>query len=157
MVYPPATRLIKCDVQTDVFITAKWSDFVDGGNGCFYGIPFEARRVVEFKVEDKSIKEIGPIVGGECYEYKKAIQANNGTIYCLPFEAEYFLKIIPGKDQNAEVKLLEEQEIPRNGQDYDWMAGALANDGCIYFLPFDSGGPILKLDPNDGDRMSALI
>ena len=29
MVYPPATRLMKCDLQMDV--EYKWSDFVDGG------------------------------------------------------------------------------------------------------------------------------
>ena len=52
--YPPATKLIKCDVQTD--IDYKWLDFVDGGNGCFYGIPRNARRVLEFHVEDKSMK-----------------------------------------------------------------------------------------------------
>ena len=61
MAFPPATKLIKCDVQTG--IREKWWDFVDGGNGCFYGIPFKARRVVEFHVEDKSIKEIGPDLG----------------------------------------------------------------------------------------------
>ena len=79
MIYHPETRLIKCDVQTDV--NHKWSAFVDGGNGCFYGIPDDARRVVEFKVEDKSIKEIGPDLG--YHRMTNGIKANNDSIYCI--------------------------------------------------------------------------
>ena len=79
MINPPATRLIKCDVQTDVEF--KWSDFVDGGNGCLYGIPHRARRVVEYNVEDKSMKEIGPDLGGQLLKYRNGIRADNGNIY----------------------------------------------------------------------------
>jgi hypothetical protein len=35
----------------------KWSDFVDGGDGFFYGIPFDARRVVKFNPLDKSFTD----------------------------------------------------------------------------------------------------
>ena len=121
MLFPPATRLIKCDVQTD--IEFKWSDFVDGGNGCFYGIPYRAHRVVEFHVEDKIMKEIGPDLGDG--GYWNGIKAANGSIYCMPYKAEYLLKIIPGEGQNAEVKILRELQLP----DCDWIEGALANDG----------------------------
>ena len=103
--FPPATRLIKCDVQTDG-IDYKWGDFVDGGNGCFYGILWNARRVVEFAVEDKSIKEIGPDLGDRLGKYIYGIKADNGSIYCMPCGAEYPLKIIPGEGQNAEVQIL---------------------------------------------------
>jgi hypothetical protein len=41
----------------------KWSSFVDGKNGFFYGIPFHARRVVKFNPLDKSLTEIGPDLG----------------------------------------------------------------------------------------------
>ena len=64
MVYPQVTRLINCDVNTDVRFE-KWVDLVDGGNGCFYGITSYARRVVEFSLEDKSIKETGPDLGDQ--------------------------------------------------------------------------------------------
>ena len=152
MVYPLATRLIKCDVQTD--IKGKWSDFVDGGNGCLYGIPWNARRVVEFHVEDESIKEIGPDLGNQCGKYINGIKAGNGSIYCMPHNTKDFLKIIPGEGQNAEVKMLHlrEQEIPSG----DWMTGALANDGCIYYFPDCHRGRILKLDPSDGDSLSLV-
>ena len=66
-------------------------------------IPDEARRVVEFNVEDKSIKEIGPDFDTCGQAYMNGIKATNGSIYCLPFATKYFLKIIPGEGQNAEV------------------------------------------------------
>ena len=92
MLYPQITRLLKCDIQTDV--RYKWRDFVDGGNGCLYGIPYNARRVFQFNIEDKSVKEIGPDLGGCWRKYWNGIRAENGCIYCLPFRAEYSLKII---------------------------------------------------------------
>ena len=122
---------------------------MDGGNGCFYGIPFNARQVVEFNVEDKSIKEIGPDLGDG--GYLNGIKANNGSIYCMPCNAEYFLKIIPGEGQNTEVQILREMQLPRG----DWDVGALANDGCTYYFPIYRGC-ILKLDPNDVDSLSLV-
>jgi hypothetical protein len=41
----------------------KWLAFVDGGDGFFYGIPYNARRVVKFNPLDKSLTEIGPDLG----------------------------------------------------------------------------------------------
>ena len=29
----------------------------------------------------------------------------------------------------------------------------MADDGCIYYLPSDDEGHVLKLDPNDGDSL----
>ena len=57
---------------------------MDDRNGCFYGIPFRARRVVDFNVEDKSIKEIGPDLGYYRMKYGNGIKANNDSIYCIP-------------------------------------------------------------------------
>ena len=45
-------------------------------------------------LEDKSIKEIGPDVGNQIHDYWNVVKADNGSIYCLPFEEEYYLKII---------------------------------------------------------------
>ena len=147
--YPPATRLITCDIQTHV--KDKWSDFVDGGNGCFYGIPCRAHRVVEFNVEDKSIKEIGPDLGYRVDKYRNGIKAHNGSIYCMPDIGSYILKIIPGEGQNAEVQILREMQLPEG----DWDVGALANDGCIYYFPLYRGR-ILKMEPSDGDSLSLV-
>ena len=161
--YPPATKLLNCYVQTDV--EYKFSDFVDGGNGCLYGIPSGAPRVVEYNLEDKSIKEIGPYLGDECGKYTNGIKANNGSIYCMPHLAQYLLKITPGKGHYAEVQRLEEkqlsfeQHLPEGRWKNCWNAGALANDSCIYYFPYElpyDFGRILKLDPNDGDSLSIV-
>ena len=53
------TTLIGDEIQGH----GKWNDFVDGGNGFFYGIPRNARRVVKFNPLDKSLTEIGPDLG----------------------------------------------------------------------------------------------
>ena len=81
MAFSLVTKIIKCDVQKD--IEYEWSSFVDGGNSCLYGIPHNARRVVEFNVEDKSIREIGPDLGDQRAKYRNGIKAENGSIYCL--------------------------------------------------------------------------
>ena len=112
-----------------------------GDNGCFCG----ARRVVEFIVEDKSSKEIGIDLGGRWYKHRNGIKGANGSIYCVPDEAEYLLKIIPGEEHNAEVKIVEKFQLPKGERE----AGVLANDSCIYYLPFARTGCILNLDPND--------
>ena len=150
-VNPPVTRLIKCDLQTDV--GPKWIDFVDGGNGCFYGIPSSSRRVLQFKRRDKSIKEVGPDLGKKGWKYVLGIKANDGCIYCMPaYRNKYVLKIIPGKNQDAEVQILKDEKLPRG----DWRAGALANDGCIYLFPYD-GSRILKFDPEGGHKLSIVV
>ena len=147
-----AITLIKSDDQTD--FQYKWRDFVDGGNGYLYGIPHSARRVVQFHMEDKSMKEIGPDLGDSSWKYMRGIKAGNGNIYCPPFNAHYLLKIIPReeKGQDAEVQLLEVEQL-NVGYKINWQEGVLANDGCIYYFPC-FGDRILKLDPNDDDSLS---
>jgi len=129
----------------------KWIDFVDGGNGCFYGIPCDARRVVEFNLENKNIKEIGPDLGSQWGKYWNGINGNNGSIYCLPHRAEYILKITPRKGKDAEIQILK----TKNFSGEKWKKGALAKDGCIYYLPY-VGNRVLKLDPNNGDSLSLV-
>ena len=71
----------------------KWSDFVDGKNGFFYGIPAHAHRVVKFNPLDKSLAKIGPDFGNRRHKWQCGVQANNVSIYCAPFNAEHILKI----------------------------------------------------------------
>ena len=73
MVYLPATKLIKCDKQKE--FKWKWSNFVDGGNGCMQGIPKWTRRVLQFNVEDKTSEEIGPDLGDGKQKYWNGIKA----------------------------------------------------------------------------------
>ena len=110
MVFLQATTLKSYDKQTA--FKRKWIDFVDGENGCFYGIPYNASRVLQFNVEERSIKEIGPFLGDQHGKYWKAMKADNGSIYCLPGNTEYILKIVPEKIQDAKVTILEDKQLP---------------------------------------------
>ena len=51
MAEPSLTTLI--DIGDEIEGGMKWSAFVDGGDGFFYGIPYNARRVVKFNPFDK--------------------------------------------------------------------------------------------------------
>ena len=74
-------------------------------------IPDEARRVVEYNVEDKKHK--------------------GNSIYCQPFrETGGVIKIIPGERQNAEVQLLKEKQLPRD----DCESGAFVNDKEFVYI-----------------------
>ena len=107
----PITKFINCDVQTDV--EDKWNDFVNGGNGVLYGIPQNASRVLQLDLEDKSLKEIGPNLDGENFNYK-GIRAENGSIYCMPgYRTKFFLKITPMEGGDAKVQILKDKPLPR--------------------------------------------
>lgn len=146
-------NLIDCNLQKDE--RGKWGDFVDGGDGFLYGMPWNARKVLQFKIDDKSTREIGQDVGKEADKYSRGVRAANGSIYCVPgWSKKHFLKITPRGGGDAEVQILDHLTFPEDGNNL-WLAGALGNDGCIYYMPFD-GHRILKLDPNDDDRLSLV-
>ena len=60
---PSIVNLIDCKLQENVTYGGQWSDFVNGGDGFLYGIPFHASKVLRLKIKDKSMKEIGPDLG----------------------------------------------------------------------------------------------
>ena len=85
-----------------------------------YGIPSDARLVVEFHLEDKNIREIFPDLGIRWSKYINGIKANIGSIYCIHVEVDYFLKIIPGEGHNTEGRILRDLQLPRGY----WDSGA---------------------------------
>jgi len=99
----------------------RWSTFVDGGDGFWYGIPYHAPRVVKFDPLSKSSAwtEIGPDFGdgiGDEYDETCAekwscglLLANNGSIYYAPFNAEHILKI---NINDGTVETLDNVELP---------------------------------------------
>jgi hypothetical protein len=129
----------------------KWSDFVDGGDGFFYGIPYCARRVVKFNPLDKSLTEIGPDFGVGGCKWRCGVRANNCSIYCAPYLSDRILKInlIPGT-----VETLDDVELPETGTWGLWESGALAADNSIYYLP-SCARRIMRLNP-DNDTLSSV-
>ena len=153
MADPSITNLIDCNIHKDT--PQKWMEFVDGGDGSLYGIPAGADKVLQIKIQDKSLREFGPDLGEEIRKYGSGVRAKNGSIYCLPgCRTMHVLKITPKIVGDAEVQILDHQALPEE-DDYLWAAGALGNDGCIYYMPFNAHR-ILKLDPNDNDRLSIV-
>ena len=155
----PITKLIPCDVKIDTNHNwvSEWSTFVDGGNGILYGIPFNARRVLEFHLQDKSMREIGPDLGAGGRKYRNGIRAENGSIYCIPYiGAIQFLKITPVEGgEDAMVRIMYNDEKCPRMKFMGWIAGALAKDGCIYYMPYNASR-VLKLDPSNNDSLSLI-
>jgi hypothetical protein len=111
----------------------KWSAFVDGGDGFFYGIPCDARRVVKFDPLDKSLTEIGPDLGEGEFKWMCGVLANNRCIYCAPYDAQHILKI---DTIHGTVETLHNVELPETDAHLNlWASGALASDNNIYYMP----------------------
>jgi hypothetical protein len=128
----------------------KWSTFVDGGDGFFYGIPYNARRVIKFNPVDKSLTEIGPDFGEGGGKWWCGVLANNSSIYCAPFGADHILKI---DTIQGTVETLGDIELPETGWCL-WASGALATDNNIYYMPA-CARRIMKLNP-DNDSLSSV-
>jgi len=148
MTEPSLTTLI--DIHDEIEGLDKWSDFVDGKNGFFYGIPYDARRVVKFNPVDKSLTEIGPDFGDNECKWGCGVRDNNGSIYCAPFQADHILKI---KTNDDTVETLDDVELPETGR-YLWASGALAPDNHIYYMP-SAARRIMRLNP-DNDTLSSV-
>jgi hypothetical protein len=141
------------DIGGEIQGYTKWSTFVDGEDGFFYGIPCDAHRVVKFNPLDKSLTEIGPDLGDGYGKWKCGVRANNGRIYCAPFEADHILKI---DTIQGTVETLDDVELPETGYGYFglWASGALAADNNIYYMP-ESARRIMRLNP-ENDTLSSV-
>ncbi len=132
----------------------KWGDSVlCPANGCVYGIPSFASRVLKFNPKDNSTTEIEPDLGNDPWKWKGCVFApNNNCIYALPNRNTSILKIDTSNDtvQKLDVTLPESGDVG----DYRWVGSALADDGCIYCFPFNARR-ILKLDPSN-DTVSSV-
>ena len=146
---PSLTTLIGDEIQGQY----KWSAFVDGKNGFFYGIPYYARRVVKFNPLDKSLTEIGPDFGEAGCKWRcGGVLANNRCIYCAPYGylARHILKI---DTIQGTVETLDNVPLPQTGR-YMWASGALARDNHIYYMPAHASR-IMRLNP-DNDSLSSV-
>jgi hypothetical protein len=138
------------DIGDRILGDMKWSSFVDGGDGFFYGIPCSARRVVKFNPLDKSMTEIGPDLGEGYSKWKCGVLANTGSIYCAPYCVDHILKI---DTIRGTVETLDDIELPETG-DALWQSGALVADNNIYYMPF-CARRIMRLNP-DNDSLSSV-
>jgi hypothetical protein len=147
---PSLTTLIDIGIGDEIQGSLKWSAIVDGGDGFFYGIPCNARRVVKFNPLDKSMTEIGPDLGDGYAKWMCGVRANTGSIYCAPYGAEHILKI---NTNDGTVETLDNVELPETGGAL-WASGALAADTHIYYMPAGARR-IMRLNP-DNDSLSSV-
>ena len=127
----------------------RWQATMAGTDGSIYGIPCSARKVIKFNPVDKSITHIGPDLGDE-EKWWTGAMSGNGIIYCVPWtlNRRCILKIDTNTDTVTELDV----EFPEQLQ-FAWISGALALDGCIYYMP-SRARRILKLDPSDDSLCS---
>ena len=148
---PSLTTLLDITIGNEILGKWKWWDFVDGGDGCLYGIPFNARHVVKFNLLDNSFTEIGPDFGEFGRKWMCGVLDNIGNIYCAPYDAEHILKI---DTIQSTVETLDDIELPETGAGSSWNSGALGADNNIYYMPFNARR-IMKLNP-DNDSLSSV-
>ena len=126
----------------------KWIASIRGADDCIYGIPYNARRVVKFDPVHKTLTEIGP---DDCSDkWNCGVLAGNGCNYCLPSGTIPACGVLKIDTINGTVEILD-IELPETFEEEElagWSSGALAIDGCIYFMPLYAIR-ILKLNPED--------
>ena len=136
---------------------SKWYSCVEGSDGCIYGIPSTHRRVAKFDPNNEVLTVIGPELDGEGWSC--GVLAGNGCIYCIPCDPSNsgILKIDTmdnlSKATETESVTILDAVLP-SSEYAPWLSGALAADGCIYFLPATARN-ILKLDPSN-DTLSLV-
>lgn len=81
--------------------------------------------------------------------WRGGVLANDGFIYCPPYNADKILKIDTTRTDTCTITLMD-LVLPEQGICGRWASGAPALDGCIYFMPAGAHH-ILKLDPNGND------
>lgn len=157
--YPSVSSSVPFKIESEIEYEKRklFVKSILGLDGCIYAIPFNAPRVVKFDPRTKSIEELGPNLkkyeqrfhyeDGLCM-YKDGVMGADGCIFCIPFGSKYFLKI-DSFHSTAEV-----MNISLAGSRDDensfctYSCGALAKDGCIYYMPSTNADCILKFDPN---------
>ena len=129
----------------------KYRGTLAAANGCIYGIPYSARRVLKFNPVDNSIINIGPNFD-RGYKWGRGAITGSGVIYCLPCERRRgILKIDTNTDTVIE---LDVNLLPERGHNM-WLSCAVALDGCIYCMPY-KGRRIMKIDPKNNDAMTSV-
>ena len=121
---------------------------VVGTDGCIYGVPFEASRVLRLDPETDEIEMI--VIEG--LEPKKpglwgeGVLCDDGKIYCAPAKATQILCIDPAARQ----AFLVGSGLPQLDGVNKWWGAALAA-GHVFFLP-QNHGQVLCFDPKSGEH-----
>jgi isopenicillin N synthase-like dioxygenase len=181
-----ATGVLRIDPTTDLVTIHgdfpeghyKWHGGVVGPDGCIYGIPAHADRVLKI-IPGRApvVKTIGgPLRTGQHrddgkYKYLGGALGHDGNVYFFPSDADFVLQVNPSTEETREVgpNLRDYEKIHHN----KWQNGFTAPDGAIYGIPLKStsvlrirttkskepevatiGGPYLGLNKWEGGVMT---
>ena len=154
MTEPSLTTLIGDEIQGNQQ-NRKWATFVDGGDGFFYGIPYDMMLAVWSSLipSTNQWKRLDLISGEGRAKWMCSVRANTGSIYYAPFSSNHILKI---NTNDGTVETLDDVELPETGEAGDglWASGALAPDNNIYYMPYYARR-IMKLNA-DNDTCSSV-
>ena len=119
-----------------------YGDSVAAADGCIYGVPQGARRVLRFDPRTKKLSTFGELGGHVKYEFG-VVGPNGRFIFCIPQNAARVL-CIDTETQTCEFI----GDDFRRSQSKKWMGAALGGDGSIYCIPAcESMNRILRIDP----------
>ena len=110
--------------------THKWAGGVIGPDGCIYGLPFVAERLLRFDPLTQQATLVGGDLGQGGGKWSCGLVGADGFIYGIPYDAERVLRFDPKTQESALI-----------GPDYGlfgdkWSSGVVGTNGCIYGVPY---------------------
>ena len=143
-------RLMEFDVATQAckFVdvgrlhpeqTQKWTGGVLGPDGCIYGIPGNANKILKYDPQSKRATLVGAYLGDHPYKYAGGVLGSDNCIYCIPYNANRVLRY----NIVDETTTLVGGSFPGTRK---WSGGVACANGTIIGIPFNHPR-ILKIDP----------
>lgn len=105
--------------------------------GVIYGVPSDALDILRIDL-DLSVTRFGN-VGPRKNKWQNAVEGPDGSLYCVPCDADYVLRIDPLTDT---VEFLGQTELPDTAD--KWQGAFFAHD-AIWAIP-ENAPAVLKLD-----------
>jgi LPXTG-motif cell wall-anchored protein len=118
----------------------KWHGGVLAPDGCIYGFPSHADRVLKINCMTGEVKQIGPRFKGR-YKWGGGAVGLDGNVYGMPSDTDSVLRI---RCATEEVDTIGDGLLPDIKN--KWQGGVLAPDGAIYAIPSDADS-VLKVVP----------
>jgi len=134
----------------------KYGGAVVGRDGCVYGLPSDAERVMRIACDGSGrLDLIGPVLAGK-NKWQNGMLGRDGAVYAIPCDADGVLQIKtggPGEDLDdvaVEVNVIggpfEGDVAGGSGGHEKWEGGVEGPDGALYCMPQEATC-VLKIDP----------
>lgn len=134
---PPTATLIGSNFSG----SGGWNGGALGANGRIYGVPAEARQVLEIDPVTNTTTLIGPVFDNG-NKWNGGALGPDGVIYCAPFDATTVLRI----DTNRVPATVDNTLTAPTGDGLKWGPPVRAYDGKIYAFPQEALS-VLVIDP----------